>query len=129
MSQQGKREVSNREQPADVPVKPMGSIDVIVHVVWSDGGEEWRPGLLSVWSHRRCAVSPAAQTLSVALALPIPRRLEHRLHRLFDPFPQRDDVFDLRAGQRLAGVPGCRFDGHGDPELHGRDRTGAYGVP
>jgi hypothetical protein len=44
------REVANREQPAGVPVKPMGSIDVIVHVVWSDGGEEWRPARAIRWT-------------------------------------------------------------------------------
>ena len=50
MSEQAGREVANREQPARVPVKPMGSIEVIVHVVWSDGCEEWRPARAIRWT-------------------------------------------------------------------------------
>ena len=44
------RVVANREQPPDVPVKPMGNVDVIVHVVWSDGAEEWRPARAIRWT-------------------------------------------------------------------------------
>lgn len=50
MREPGRREVANREQPASVPVKPMGSIEVIVHVVWSDGCEEWRPARAIRWT-------------------------------------------------------------------------------
>lgn len=44
------RKVVNREQPARVPVKPMGSVDVIVRVQWSDGVEEWRPARAVRWT-------------------------------------------------------------------------------
>lgn len=44
------RSVANGERPAHIPVKPMGSIAVIVHVVWSDGGEEWRPARAIRWT-------------------------------------------------------------------------------
>jgi hypothetical protein len=44
------REVSNADRPERVPVKPMGSIEVIVHVVWSDGTEEWRPARAIRWT-------------------------------------------------------------------------------
>ena len=42
-----KREVMNRDRPAGVP---LGSIEVIVHVVWSDGAEEWRPARGIRWT-------------------------------------------------------------------------------
>ena len=45
-----KREVMNRDRPASVPVKPMGNVAVIVHVVWSDGAEEWRPARAIRWT-------------------------------------------------------------------------------
>lgn len=45
-----KREVLNRDRPASVPVKPMGDVAVIVHVVWSDGAEEWRPARAIRWT-------------------------------------------------------------------------------
>ncbi len=44
------RSLANGERPASVPVKPMGSIPVIVHLVWSDGGEEWRPARAIRWT-------------------------------------------------------------------------------
>ncbi|NLE71756.1 MAG: hypothetical protein GX609_06620 [Actinomycetales bacterium] len=44
------RVVVNAERPATVPVKPMGSVPVIVHVVWSDGAEEWRPARAIRWT-------------------------------------------------------------------------------
>jgi hypothetical protein len=44
------REVLNAETPVNVPVKPMGSIEVIAHVVWSDGTEEWRPARAIRWT-------------------------------------------------------------------------------
>ncbi|MGW6130639.1 hypothetical protein ACWFNE_11510 [Cellulomonas sp. NPDC055163] len=44
------REVVNADRPGRVPVKPMGSIEVIVHVVWSDGTEEWRPARAIRWT-------------------------------------------------------------------------------
>ncbi len=44
------RTVANGDKPASVPVKPMGSIPVIVHVVWSDGTEEWRPARAIRWT-------------------------------------------------------------------------------
>ncbi len=44
------RAVANGERPPDVPVKPMGNVPVIVHVVWSDGVEEWRPARAIRWT-------------------------------------------------------------------------------
>lgn len=44
------RVVANRDQPARVPVKPMGNVEVIAHVVWSDGYEEWRPARAIRWT-------------------------------------------------------------------------------
>lgn len=46
----GAREVANAQTPERVPVKPMGSVEVIVHVVWSDGAEEWRPARAIRWT-------------------------------------------------------------------------------
>lgn len=51
-----RREVANQEQPPCVPVRPMGSVDVIVHVVWSDGGEEWRPARAIRWTETHVMV-------------------------------------------------------------------------
>lgn len=50
MVEQARRQVQNRDQPARVPVRPMGDIEVIVHVVWSDGVEEWRPARAIRWT-------------------------------------------------------------------------------
>lgn len=50
MSILGRRALTNGEQPPHVPVKPMGSIPVIVHLVWSDGTEEWRPARAIRWT-------------------------------------------------------------------------------
>ena len=44
------RVVVNREIPEHVPVKPQGSILVIVRVVWSDGVEEWRAARAIRWT-------------------------------------------------------------------------------
>ncbi len=44
------RSVANGDRPAHVPVKPMGNVPVIVHVVWSDGAEEWRPARAVRWT-------------------------------------------------------------------------------
>ena len=44
------RAVANRERPDDVPVKPMGNVAVIVHLVWDDGLEEWRPARAIRWT-------------------------------------------------------------------------------
>ena len=44
------RTVANGDRPAHIPVKPMGSIPVIVHLVWSDGAEEWRPARAIRWT-------------------------------------------------------------------------------
>jgi hypothetical protein len=56
MVQPGVREVTNGERPADIPVKPMGSVEVIVHVVWSDGTEEWRPARAIRWTRSHVMV-------------------------------------------------------------------------
>lgn len=45
-----KRLVISAEIPAHVPVKPQGSILVIVRVVWNDGVEEWRPARAIRWT-------------------------------------------------------------------------------
>lgn len=58
--------MANREQPARVPTAPMGDVPVIVRVVWSDGGEEWRPARAVRWTRThvmvgwRSDVGPAA---------------------------------------------------------------------
>lgn len=44
------RTVANADRPAQVPVKPMGNVPVIVHVQWSDGTEEWRPARAVRWT-------------------------------------------------------------------------------
>jgi len=44
------RFVANREIPERVPVKPQGSILVIVRVVWSDALEEWRAARAIRWT-------------------------------------------------------------------------------
>ncbi|WP_255491858.1 MULTISPECIES: hypothetical protein [unclassified Actinotalea] len=44
------RVVANRDQPADVPVRPMGEVPVIVRVQWADGTEEWRPARANRWT-------------------------------------------------------------------------------
>lgn len=46
----GSRAVVNGERPPDVPVKPQGNVPVIVHLVWSDGAEEWRPARAIRWT-------------------------------------------------------------------------------
>lgn len=44
------REIANRELPAEVPVRPMGDIPVIVRVAWAGGGEEWRAARAVRWT-------------------------------------------------------------------------------
>ncbi len=44
------RLVANRSMPERVPVRPQGSILVIVRVVWSDGVEEWRAARAIRWT-------------------------------------------------------------------------------
>ena len=44
------RVVMNREMPEHVPVRPQGSILVIVRVVWSDALEEWRAARAIRWT-------------------------------------------------------------------------------
>ena len=46
----------NREQPATSPVAPMGDLAVIVHLVWSDGLEEWRPARAVRWTRTHVMV-------------------------------------------------------------------------
>ncbi len=46
----------NREQPANAPVAPMGDVPVIVHLVWSDGMEEWRPARAIRWTRSHVMV-------------------------------------------------------------------------
>lgn len=46
----------NREQPARAPVAPMGDVPVIVHLVWSDGDEEWRPARAVRWTRTHVMV-------------------------------------------------------------------------
>lgn len=64
------RTVANADRPAHVPVKPMGNVPVIVHVVWSDGTEEWRPAravrwtpshVMVCWEEEQAARGTAAQ--------------------------------------------------------------------
>ncbi|WP_372595410.1 hypothetical protein [Actinotalea sp.] len=50
------RHVRNREQPASVPVAPMGDVPVIARVVWSDGLEEWRPARAVRWTRSHVMV-------------------------------------------------------------------------
>ena len=50
MATPGRRALANGEQPPHVPVKPMGSIPVIVHLAWADGTEEWRPARAIRWT-------------------------------------------------------------------------------
>jgi hypothetical protein len=45
------RLIANSEIPDHVPVKPQGSIPVIVRLVWSSSGlEEWRPARAIRWT-------------------------------------------------------------------------------
>lgn len=50
------RHVRNREQPASVPVAPMGDVPVIARVLWSDGLEEWRPARAVRWTRSHVMV-------------------------------------------------------------------------
>ena len=50
------RQVRNTEQPPGVPVAPMGDVAVIVHVLWSDGSEEWRPARAVRWTRSHVMV-------------------------------------------------------------------------
>ncbi len=50
------RQVRNTEQPPGVPVAPMGDVAVIVHVLWSDGTEEWRPARAVRWTRTHVMV-------------------------------------------------------------------------
>lgn len=50
------RQVRNREQPASVPVAPMGDVPVIARVLWSDGLEEWRPARAVRWTRSHVMV-------------------------------------------------------------------------
>ncbi len=47
----------NREQPARAPVVPMGDVPVIVHLVWSDGDEEWRAARAVRWTRTHVMVA------------------------------------------------------------------------
>ena len=68
------RTVANGDRPASVPVKPMGSIAVIVHLVWSDGTEEWRPARAIRWTTTHVMVG---WTDEPARGAPQNRRDEH----------------------------------------------------
>lgn len=50
MPSAGPRAVVNGDRPPDPPVKPQGNVPVIVHLVWSDGCEEWRPARAIRWT-------------------------------------------------------------------------------
>ena len=50
------RQVRNTERPPGVPVAPMGDVAVIVHVLWSDGAEEWRPARAVRWTRTHVMV-------------------------------------------------------------------------
>ncbi len=50
------RQVRNTEQPPGVPVAPMGDVAVIVHLLWSDGSEEWRPARAVRWTRTHVMV-------------------------------------------------------------------------
>ena len=51
------RVVANREQPAQVPVRPMGEVPVIVRVAWQDGTDEWRAAKANRWTPTHVFVS------------------------------------------------------------------------
>jgi len=52
-----RREVANREAPAQIPVRPQGDFPVIVRVVWDDGTEEWRPARAVRWTAEHVMVA------------------------------------------------------------------------
>ncbi|NMR19232.1 hypothetical protein HIR71_03200 [Cellulomonas fimi] len=49
--------MANREVPRTAPVRPMGEIPVIAHVVWEDGAEEWRAPRAIRWTPTHVMVS------------------------------------------------------------------------
>ena len=49
--------VANRDQPKDVPTRPMGEVPVIVRVTWEDGAEEWRAAKANRWTSTHVMVS------------------------------------------------------------------------
>lgn len=53
--------MTNREQPARTPVAPNGDVPVIVHLVWSDGAEEWRPARAVRWTRTHVMVGWLAE--------------------------------------------------------------------
>jgi len=71
-----RRTVANGERPAHIPVKPMGSIAVIAHVVWSDGTEEWRPARAIRWTPTHVMVG----WLEEAADAGRPARAQHTSH-------------------------------------------------
>jgi len=66
------RTVVNGDRPARIPVKPMGSVAVIVHVVWSDGTEEWRAARAIRWTASHVMVG-WVEEVAVDAALPTSR--------------------------------------------------------
>lgn len=66
------RSVANGDRPARIPVKPMGSIAVIAHVVWSDGAEEWRAARAIRWTASHVMVGWVDEPTADA-AQPAPR--------------------------------------------------------
>ncbi|SFB24775.1 hypothetical protein [Cellulomonas marina] len=53
----GRRRVANGEVPPDVPVRPMGDIAVLAHVVWADGDREWRAARAVRWTRTHVMVA------------------------------------------------------------------------
>lgn len=67
------RTVANGQKPPHIPVKPMGSIAVIVHVVWSDGTEEWRAARAIRWTTTHVMVGWTEEPAAADAAAPAPR--------------------------------------------------------
>lgn len=51
------RVVANHDQPASVPLRPMGEVPVIVRVAWAGEGEEWRAAKANRWTATHVLVS------------------------------------------------------------------------
>lgn len=51
------RVVANRDQPKDVPTRPMGEVPVIVRIAWEDGAQEWRAAKANRWTSTHVMVS------------------------------------------------------------------------
>jgi len=51
------RDVANGEVPDGIPTRPQGDVAVVVRLVWSGGGEEWRAARAIRWTRTHVMVA------------------------------------------------------------------------